>query len=418
MTQKLHLFRDIGELLTLRGAVQKKARHPVADDLSVMRKAAILQSGGKIIWAGEFRKIPKDLAREVVKETSLQGATVLPGLVESHTHLIFAGSRANEFEMRNQGMSYQEVAERGGGIIATTRPTCSASLTDLIRLGQERLDRFARQGVTTVEIKSGYALNEKDEIKILKAAGALKGPRVLRTFLGAHAIPKTAKTAAAYLDELANKVLPKLKKQSLCERVDIFIEAGYFDRTIAETYLRKAQALGFDIVMHADQLTHGRGAELACELSAVSADHLLNISDADVQALARSEVTCVLLPSADLYMNCPYPPARELLDAGARVALATDFNPGSSPSQDVSLVGVLARAQMKMSLPEVIVAYTLGGAYALNRAAQTGSIEAGKFCDLAVWDLPWQELFYEIGPRPPLSVWREGRALSMKPTSV
>jgi imidazolonepropionase len=408
----LKLFRNIDTLLTLEDASAKAARNIFEKDLSALSRAAFISENGKIVWVGSEKTIPKELSKSKVKEFDLGGSHVIPAFVECHTHLAFAGDRADEFEWRNQGQSYQEIAKKGGGILNTIKPTRESSEEELAMVAQARANDFVRQGVTTLEAKSGYGLTLKDELKILRASGGLRGPRIVRTYLGPHAVPAEQKSAASYIDEIIKTHLPKVKEEGLACRVDIFVENGYFNAELAEKYLLEARKLGFDITVHADQLSRCGGVDLAIKMGAKSADHLLCISDSDISALARSKTTCVLLPAADLYLNCPYPPARKLIDAGARVALATDFNPGSSPTRDLSLIGVLARAQMKMTLPEVISAYTLGGAYALGLEPSVGSIEVGKACDFLVLSADWDRIFYAIGVPVVAQTWREGRQIS------
>jgi imidazolonepropionase len=265
--------------------------------------------------------------------------------------------------------------------------------------------------VTTLEIKSGYALDEKNELKTLKVARELQGPRIVPTFLGAHARPPEFESYKAYLDFLRKKVLLKVKKQKLAQRVDIYVENGFFDKEDSRVFLQAAKDMGFDILLHADQLTLSGGADLSVELGALSGDHLLQIEDAQIRKLARSQVTCVLLPAADLYMKCKYPPARRLIDKGARVALATDFNPGTSPTQDVNLVGLLARLEMQMSLPEVLAAYTVGAAYALNLQREVGSLELGKSADFMCTEADWKQLFYSVGERSTTFVYQSGKRI-------
>ena len=391
------LLKNISTLLTLQGAAAKQGRHIVADDLGVAVKQAIVIDQGKIAWLGPQAKIPKAFAKKKMKEIDLKGRTVLPGFVECHTHLIFAGNRAAEFELRNQGIGYQEIAARGGGILSTMKQTRQASLSSLVDVGRKRLLQFISQGVTTVEIKSGYALNLADELKVLKAIGQLGEIRTVPTFLGAHALPPEFKNYEDYLDYLAEKVLPQVWRKKLARRVDIFIEKGFFPLAASEKYLRRAQALGFDVLIHADQMTLSGGGQLAIELGALSGDHLLQIQDKEIQSLAKSDVTCVLLPTADLYSKTKYPPAQELIAAGARVALATDFNPGTSPTQNLNLVGLLARLEMKMTLPQVISAYTVGAAHALKLQNEVGSLGVGMSADILCTEQDWQCLFYEVG---------------------
>lgn len=409
----VQLFRNISEVLTLEGAAAKGGRRIEERDLGIAKNQSILVRDGLIEWIGPSKKVPKGLPKKI-KEHNLKGFTLLPGLVECHTHTVFAGSRAEEFEMRLRGASYQEIAAAGGGILSTMKKTRSATPAELLKLAQERADRFVEQGVTTLEIKSGYGLNLKDEMKCLEVARKIKGPRVISTFLGAHALPGEFSSYAEYLEFLTAKVLPQIAKKKLARRVDIFIEKGFFASADAEKYLAKAKALGFEILIHADQLSLSGGADLAVKMQALSGDHLLQIQDDQIAKLARSEVSCVLLPTSDLYMRCAFPPARKLIEAGARVVLATDFNPGSSPSQDLALTGLLARLEMKMTLPEVISAYTVGAAHALNLQKEVGSLSVGKSADFLCTDFSWQNLFYSAGQMRAQRVYRAGKALHHK----
>lgn len=404
------LLKNISTLLTLQGAAGKEGRHVTEADLSIQNQASLVIDKDRILWVGAHKKLPKEFARKKnLREMDMKGLTVLPGLVECHTHLIFAGDRAAEFEMRNQGVSYQEIAAKGGGILSTMKKTRSATVGALAESGQARASHFVCQGVTTLEIKSGYALNLKDELKMLLAAQQIQGPRTVCTFLGAHALPPEFKTYEEYLKFLAQEVLPVVQKKKLARRVDVFIEKGFFPPEASEVYLRRAQELGFEIVIHADQMSLSGGSEVAMRLGALSGDHLLQVSAREIQKLAKSQVTCVLLPAADLYTKMKYPPARELIDAGARVALATDFNPGTSPTQDLNLVGLLARLEMKMSLPEVIGAYTVGAAHALNLHREVGSLEVGKSADILCTEQDWRTLFYSVGESSRKCVFSRGK---------
>ncbi|MES2962792.1 MAG: imidazolonepropionase [Bdellovibrionota bacterium] len=406
MSESYEIYRGIGRLVTLRAAAEKGARRVTEADLSVIEKAAIVSRAGKIEWLGPETDLPSNHAK--ARSHDLGGATVIPALVECHTHLVFAGNRAGEFERRNRGETYQAIGAAGGGILASVRATRAASLEELVSSAQKRVDRFVAQGVGTIEAKSGYGLSVESETKMMRAAQKLTRARIVSTFLGAHAIAPEFTSAEEYVAHLMREALPLIAREKLATRVDIFLEKGYFERPVARRYLEAAKRLGFDLAVHADQLTLSGGADTAVDLGARSAEHLVQIGPPEIAKLAASETTCVLLPSADLYMDCAYPPARALIDRGARVAIATDFNPGSSPSQDVSLVGVLSRVRMKMSFPETLAAYTIGAAYALGLEKQTGSLEIGKSCDFAILDGSLDELFLEIGRAPVSSVVVEG----------
>jgi imidazolonepropionase len=406
----MKVYRHIKELVTMQGALKKAGRLVKQEDLSVIGNAAMIEHQGRLVWVGQEKNLRAKLKeigkKHKFKEIFLDGKTVLPGFIDAHTHLVFAGQRYEEFELRNNGVSYQEIAARGGGILSTMNATRSISKKNLLKLAQPRVDQFFRQGVTTLEIKSGYALNLKDELKQLQVISQLKGPDCVPTFLGAHALPPEFKSYEDYLMYLLEQVLPVVKKKALANRVDIYVENGFFPLAESLCYLQKAKDLGFDLAIHADQLSLSGGSKLAVELGAKTADHVIQISEEEIKLLAKSNVTAMLLPAVDLYMKCSYPPARALIDSGARVALATDFNPGSSPTQDISLVGLLARLYMKMTLPEVISAFTVGGAFALGEEFNKGTLQAGYRADFVVSNIEWRGLFYQAGLNPIVSVYK------------
>lgn len=405
MSQK-KIFSDIGELMTLKDTVKKDGRRVNESDLSIIKNAAMIVNHGVVEWVGPQNKIPKSFKK--YKKISLNKNNVFPGFVDCHTHLVFAGDRKNEFELRNQGVSYQQIAEQGGGILSTVQATRKAGLKELVKLGQERVEHHLSQGVTTIEVKSGYGLNQKTEEKILQAICKLEKANIVSTFLGAHAIPSEFKDENEYLGVLKEE-LNSIKKKDLSHRVDIFIEKGYFSIEAARDYLSHAKNIGFQICIHADQLNRTAATQLAIELKAVSADHVIHLNDDDKKQLAGSTTTAVLLPTADFYLQCNYPDARQLLDLGARVALATDFNPGSSPTQNISLVGVLGRLQMKMSLAEVFVALTYNGAAALGQRHQVGALLPSYQADFFVSQHSWQDFFYDMGSVPVEATFVKGR---------
>jgi len=405
------IFRGISTLFTFAGIAQKKGRFILEADLSPVSKAAIVVDRGMVQWVGPEKKLPREFLKQKHKEIHLGGSLVYPALTECHTHLIYDGNRAQEFEWRNTGVSYLEIASRGGGILSTMTQTRKATKAVLAKSAQKRVDDFLRQGVTTIEVKSGYALSLKDELKCLEVARDLKKARIVPTFLGAHAKPPEFATTAAYLEYLADKVLPSIRKKKLAERVDIFVEKGFFESADAKKYLEQAKSLGFQVVLHADQLTLSGGTAMGLELEALSVDHVIQINDELIRRLGKSQTTAVLLPAADLYMRCKYPPARQLLEAGAQVALATDTNPGTSPTQDTQLVGVLARLEMKMTLPEVFAAYTYNAASALRLTRELGSLEPQKQADFYSTDALPAEHFLSVGKQIPNQVFKAGQKL-------
>ncbi len=388
----------------------KNFRLASADFKSSQSKSAVLVQNGVIWWVGLQSQVPR--SARVKKTVDLKNQLLFPSFIECHTHSVFAGSRSEEFEMRNNGVSYLEIAQKGGGILSTMRATRKATPAELLRLTQKRIDAFLRQGVSTVEVKSGYALDLKNEVKMLEVLKKIKGPRIVPTFLGAHAKPPEFETNADYLRYLARDVLPVIKKKNLAERVDIFVENKFFEEKESHEYLKTAQSLGFKTTLHANQLSLSAGVDLALQFSAQSADHVINLSDQHIKGLADSNTVAVLLPLADLYMKCAYPPARKLIDAGATVALSTDYNPGSCPSQDLALVGLLARLEMKMTLPEVFKAYTSGSAQALGIAHEEGSIEPGKYANFICTDADITDFFYSAGHTPEHQLFIRGNLVS------
>lgn len=413
------LFRNISELYTFQGFHEKDGRHPGDEDWGRIPKGALLVEKGRILWAGPEREVKKALVRWAgtssrkisLREVDLGGAIVFPALTECHTHLVFAGDRSEEFELRTRGASYQEIAARGGGILSTMKATRAATAGVLRDLAQKRIDEFVRQGVTTVESKTGYGLDSASEIKCLEVMKKLRGPRVVPTFLGAHARPPEFPEEESYLRYLQEKLLPIIRKKRLAERVDIFVEKGFFSKEAARSFLTFCREQGFSLTIHADQMSLSGGSELGIELKALSIDHAIQISDELIGRLAASSTTGVLLPTADLYLKCPFPPARKMVDQGCRIALATDFNPGSAPCQDVQTVGLLARLEMKLHLPEVFCAYTFGAASALGLREELGSLTAGKRADFVVTETPLREWFYSPGRQLATKSFIQGRQL-------
>ena len=306
---KVTLFSGIDEIVTLKKAFLKQGRNICSEDLSIVKEGAILISAGKIIWVGKrknfsFGKHAAKFKRLELKEIKLDVATVLPTFTECHTHTVFAGNRAKEFELRNNGMSYSEIARRGGGILSTVKSTRRASEKELVTLAQKRVNNFSQQGVGALEIKSGYGLSHASELKMLRVINKLKGPQIIPTYLGLHAVPPEKSLTKYYL-EVLNKTLPQIKNEKLCKRVDIFIEKGFYNLNLGKEFLLFAQELGFEACIHADQLNRSGATALAVKLGANSVEHIVSASKNDLAKLADSEVTAVLLPTADFYLKMP-----------------------------------------------------------------------------------------------------------------
>lgn len=411
------IFTNIGGILTLKAAAAKSGRQVDEKDLSwTKNNTIVVDERGVILWIGKWERLPKEFNDG--KKIDWDKREVIPAFVECHTHSIFAGERSSEFEMRNTGVSYQEIAAKGGGILSTVKATRSASEQDLLDSAQKRINRFVAQGVSTVEVKSGYGLKKASEEKMLRVANQLKKARILKTYLGAHAIPpeyKGKQGKKLYMDQILHRDLPDLVSKKLCDRVDIFVDSGYFDLEDASHLIERAKHFGLQICVHGDQLTRTGACKFAARNQVQSIEHAIELTAADRKVIANSDTTSVLLPTADIYIHAPYPKARELIDEGARVALATDFNPGSSPTQDLSFVGMLARLKMKMSLAETICAYTYNAAHALGMHSKIGSIEVGKQADLCVLDMSWKDLFYSVGHHEVFRTVRGGKMIYSKP---
>lgn len=326
---------------------------------------------------------------------------MIPGLVDCHTHLVFAGDRSAEFARRCGGESYQKIASEGGGILTTVKATREATEAGLLRLAKARVRESLSYGVRTLELKSGYGLDEASELKQLvvarKLAKAFPEVGFQSTYLGAHAIPK-GRSRQEYVSEIVEKTLPHIASQGLADSVDVFVDEGYFEVSDARMILAEAKRLGLSVKLHADELGNTESAALACELGALSADHLLQISERGIQALAGSETTAVLLPGTAYYLRAAHAPARRLIDAGARVAIATDFNPGTCMTLNLPLVLNIAALYLGMSRAELLASVTYNAACALGLQERRGSLEPGKDAAFAILPfMKFEELYYCFG---------------------
>lgn len=384
-------------------------------NLGIIENAAVLIENEKITWHGKM----EELSMASIKEADVLDCldkVVMPGFVDPHTHLVFAGSRENEFAMRSAGLSYQEIALRGGGIISTVQQVRNSTKKDLKKNARKYLNAFLRNGTTTVEIKSGYGLDMDNEIKMLEAINELKDEEVLTivpTFLGAHAVPpEFFGQKKEYIREITERMIPYIAKKKLAVFCDAFCEKGYFNQEDCREIFSKGTSVGLPPKVHADELTSGGGAELAAEVRAASADHLEHISDVGIKAIAHSGVVAVLLPGVSFFLHHQHAPARKLIDAGVPVAIATDFNPGSCMSYSMPMMMTIACAQMKMSPEEAITASTLNAAAAVNLSSEIGSIEIGKKADLIVLDIPnYKFLPYHFGENHVEKVVKNGVVL-------
>jgi imidazolonepropionase len=346
-----------------------------------------------------------------------RGGVLTPGLVDSHTHAVFGKARFEEHEQRAAGLDYMEIAQRGGGIHASVRDFRQRSEDELYSMSVERLRELASYGTTTVEIKSGYGLSTDDELKALAVIGRLaerQPQRIIATWLGAHEIPHEYRSGSdrreKLIDTLVDDQLPKVAQQGIAKFADVFCEPGVFTLDESRRILSAARRAGLGVKLHADELKPSGGAELAVELNATSADHLAAVSDRGIHALSKSETVATLLPGTMLFLGkSKQGPARELIDAGAAVALATDFNPGTSPTVNFPLIMTLGVSQLRMSLAEVLVASTVNGAAALGLATDVGQIAPGFSADLALFSITdIRELPYWYGARLCVGSWKAG----------
>lgn len=383
--------------------------------LLVLDGATIEVTDGVITYVGPNRGENRDGYYRRYWHYNARGRCVLPGFVDSHTHFVFGGERADEFSWRLKGESYMSIMERGGGIVSTVKATRASNFIRLRAKAEGFLKQMNAMGVTTVEGKSGYGLDKETELMQLRIMRSLNGDEhrrvdIVPTFLGAHAVPQEyAGRTDDYIDFLIHEVMPCVAEAGLAEFCDVFCEQGVFSIEQSRRLLLAARGMGFALKLHADEIVPLGGAGLAAELSATSADHLLHASDADIRAMAAQGVVATLLPLTAFALKEPYARGRAMIDAGCAVALATDLNPGSCFSGSIPLTFALACIYMQMSVEEAITALTLNGAAALNRAATIGSIEAGKKGDLVVLSTDnYHFLPYYIGMNCVIATVKEG----------
>jgi imidazolonepropionase len=388
------------QLLTLQGPAAPR-RGAALRELSVINDGAISIRDGAIQWVGPTDQIPDKTAPEF----DASGKVVLPGFVDSHTHAVFARTRADEFEWRIQGTPYMDILARGGGILSSVDAVRAAR-----DLHVQNARKFFEYGTTTIEAKSGYGLNLETEIRILEAMSASDKLEVIPTYLGAHAIPREfASNRDGFVDQVIRDI-ESIYARHLAEFCDVFVEPGVFTPAEARRIFAKAKSIGMQIKVHADEFESSGGAALAVEVGATSADHLGAITREDVSRIAASDVVATLLPATLFTLGATrYAPARELIESGAAVALATDFNPGTSPTVNMQFVLSLACTQMKMTPAEAITAATLNGAYAVRRHARLGSIERGKQADFSVYDVSdYREIPYFIAVNFCVAAFKRG----------
>jgi len=415
------LITGASQLLTLRGRVPRRGK--ALSNLGIVKNAAVLIRDGVIVAVGtraEMESLPEALAAE---KLDVGGRVVLPGFVDSHTHLIHAASRAEEYELKIAGVSYEEIALKGGGILNSVKKLRAATAEALKTRAHAALREFAAHGTTTLEAKSGYGLDVASELKILRLQRELNGEQpleIVSTFLGAHVVPgeyrKKRGGAERYVGLLTEKLIPEVAGEKLAEFCDVFCDRGAFSRKESKRILEAGKKNGLLPRIHAEQLTRTGATQMAVQLGAASCDHLEQVNNADIQALAKSNTVAALLPGCDFHLGLKkYAPARELIEAGATVALATDYNPGTSPTMSMPMILSLACTQLRMSPAEAIAAATINAACSLLRDHKIGSLETGKQADIAVFDVDdYREIPYYFGVNKCWMTLKKGRPIFQK----
>lgn len=406
------VIRNTSEVLTCEGT----HREPAEQALTPRPGACVGVRDGRVAFIGPEADLPRGAVGPSTEVLDAEGQMVGPGFVDPHTHLVFAGERSHEFDLRNQGATYLEIAKAGGGIAGTVRATRAASEDELVRLALPRLQRLLHHGVTVAEVKSGYGLNVADELKMLRVVKRLQGltpVELVPTLLCAHAVPpEYAERRGAYVELCAKEILPAVAREGLARFCDIFVEQSAFEKDEARRLLTAAKALGMTPRLHADQLTSGGGAELAAELGAATADHLEHVSDAGIRALADANVTAVLVPTSTLFLRMrPYAPGRKLREAGVNVALGTNVNPGSSMTENLPLVMGLACLENGLTAAEAYWGATRGAALALGLSTN-GRLALGDAADVVVFSCStYRHLPYHLGVNHARTVLKAGRVV-------
>jgi len=403
MEQILYI-KNASQLITMEGHSEAPAKKERMSDIGVIENGSVLAKEGKIIAVGKEEDIRAEYTDEVKQARIIEatGKVVSPGLVDPHTHLVHAGTRENEYAMRLQGKTYMEIMNAGGGIHATTRATQAASFDELYEQSRNRMDRFLLNGVTTIEAKSGYGLTLEDELKQLEVAKKLNEDHALdlvSTFMGAHAVPVAEKdNTDGFVERVIKEMIPEVAEKGLAEFNDVFCERGVFTPEQSRRILEAGKEYGLIPKIHADEIEPFGGAELAAEVGAISADHLLKASDEGIHMMAENDVIGVLLPGTAFFLMEEYARARKMIDIGVPVALSTDANPGSSPTLSLQFIMNLGCLNMGMTPEEVLTATTINAAHAIGRSDTIGSLEVGKKADITIFDVKnYFMLSYQYG---------------------
>ena len=412
------LIHNANEVLTLQSTVQGPRRREQMSELGLRENVSILIEGNRIMMVAQLEEIKAQFPRLVdsAEVIDARGKIVMPGLVDCHTHLVHGGTREHELNMRLAGKSYMEIMNAGGGIHYTTTKTREASFDELYEKTYQHLNDFLRHGITTVEAKSGYGMNWETELKQLEVVKKLQQEHavdVVSTFMGAHAVPKEYKgNEDAFVKLLVEEMIPKVAELGLAEFNDVFCEKGVFTPAQSRLILEAGKAYGLTPKIHADEIEPYEGAELAAEMGAISAEHLLVASDEGIEAMAKAGTIAVLLPGTAFFLHAPYARGRLMVDRGVPVAISTDFNPGSSPTISLPFIQNLACMNMGMTMEEVLCATTINAAHAINRGDVVGSLEPGKQADILILDVPnYKQLQYFYGMNHTDTVIKAGQVV-------
>lgn len=412
------LIKNANEVITLKSNVQGPRTKEQMQEIAVIEYGSVLIEEERIVAVGAYEQLEADFPKLIKKAETIDatGKIVMPGLVDCHTHLVHGGTREQEFNMRLNGSTYMEIMNAGGGIHATTKRTRETSFDELYEKTMQHLDVFLKHGVTTVEAKSGYGLDwetEKKQLEVAKELQAAHHIDVISTFMGAHAVPRDYKGREdEFVDVVVNEMLPKVAELELAEFNDVFCEKGVFTPEQSRRILEAGKALGLTPKIHADEIEPYQGAELAAEVEAISAEHLLVASDKGIRKMAEAGTIAVLLPGTAFFLRAPFARGRLMIDEGVPVAISTDFNPGSSPTMSLPFIMNLACMHMGMTLEEVLTATTINAAYALNRGEQIGSLEAHKKADVLILDVAnYKQLQYFYGMNHTHTVIKNGQVV-------
>ncbi|MEK8196132.1 MULTISPECIES: imidazolonepropionase [unclassified Lysinibacillus] len=412
------LIKNANEVITLKSNIQGPRTKEQMREIAVVENGSVLIEADHIVAVGALDQLEVDFPDLVKNAETIDasGKIVMPGLVDCHTHLVHGGTREQEFNMRLNGSTYMEIMNAGGGIHATTKRTRETSIEDLYEKTMQHLDVFLKHGVTTVEAKSGYGLDwetEKKQLEVAKQLQATHDIDVVSTFMGAHAVPRDYKGREdEFVDVVIKDMLPKVAELELAEFNDVFCEKGVFTPEQSQRILEAGKALGLTPKIHADEIEPYKGAELAAEVGAISAEHLLVASDEGIKKMAEAGTIAVLLPGTAFFLRAPFARGRLMIDEGVPVAISTDFNPGSSPTMSLPFIMNLACMHMGMTLEEVLTATTINAAYALNRGEQIGSLEADKKADVVILDVAnYKQLQYFYGMNHTHTVIKNGQVV-------